>query len=848
MKLCKGRRFSQFTVMRTQLSFIGALLMGTVLAAMPVSVAGAATPAEYQWSQMSPAMSPSPRFEDAMVWDTAIGKAVLFGGYGGGELGDTWTWDGSQWSQVATTTSPSPRGVFAMAYDAATGQVILFGGYGDNGALGDTWSFNGTNWIQLNPADSPSPRWNVSMTYDPRTQMIVLFGGYNDGTIIGDTWNWNGSNWIQQAPNTSPSARYGDMIGYNASLGAVVLFGGQTSPNGSIPLLSDTWEWDGKNWSQINSTVSPGGRSFAAMDQDEGVLFGDDGGPIQVHDCPDVTTWQLTSPGWGELSTSNPPPGRSYPVMVYDPIHNDYVMFGGTGCTTSFLGDTWVFAGPSTTNPLPTTTSVAASMNPAQIAKTVTYTATVRPAPDGGTVTFYDSGSTIAGCTSLSPSIKGNARCPVRYGSTGSHSITASYSGDSNYEASTSPALSETVDPASTATTLRASANPATVGKTVTYTATVRPAPDGGTVTFYDSGSTIAGCTSLSPSIKGNARCPVRYGSTGSHSITASYSGDSNYEASTSPALSETVDPASTATTLRASANPATVGKTVTYTATVRPAPDGGTVTFYDSGSTIAGCTSLSPSIKGNARCPVRYGSTGSHSITASYSGDSNYEASTSPALSETVDPASTATTLRASANPATVGKTVTYTATVRPAPDGGTVTFYDSGSTIAGCTSLSPSIKGNARCPVRYGSTGSHSITASYSGDSNYEASTSPALSETVDPASTATTLRASANPATVGKTVTYTAKVSPIPDGGTVIFTDGGSAIVRCRAVAVAMSTGRASCKVMYSSTGIRAIRAKYSGDGNYGPSTSRTVRERVTCYLPGGRAVHASTPKAS
>ena len=47
---------------------------------------------------------------------------------------------------------------------------------------------------------------------------------------------------------------------------------------------------------------------------------------------------------------------------------------------------------------------------------------------------------------------------------------------------------------------------------------------------------------------------------------------------------------------------------------------------------------------------------------------------------------APTTTSLTSSANPATAGQAVTYTAQVVPAPNGGTVNFFDNGSPIAGC------------------------------------------------------------------------------------------------------------------------------------------------------------------
>ena len=43
-----------------------------------------------------------------------------------------------------------------MAYDAATGTVVLFGGLGGHGDLGDTWTWNGTTWTQQAPSDQPA--------------------------------------------------------------------------------------------------------------------------------------------------------------------------------------------------------------------------------------------------------------------------------------------------------------------------------------------------------------------------------------------------------------------------------------------------------------------------------------------------------------------------------------------------------------------------------------------------------------------------------------------------------------------------------------------------------------------
>jgi hypothetical protein len=58
-----------------------------------------------------------------------------------------------------------------------------------------------------------------------------------------------------------------------------------------------------------------------------------------------------------------------------------------------------------------------------------------------------------------------------------------------------------------------------------------------------------------------------------------------------------------------------------------------------------------------------------------------------------------------------------------------------------------------------------------------------------------TATALASSPDPSAAGKAVTYTATVSPAPDGGTVAFTDGTTAIPGCGAQPVSSTTGQAT-----------------------------------------------------
>ncbi len=78
------------------------------------------------------------------------------------------------------------------------------------------------------------------------------------------------------------------------------------------------------------------------------------------------------------------------------------------------------------------------------------FTATVTPSAATGTVTFKD-GSTTLGTGTLS---SGKTTFSTSALAVGSHSITAAYGGDSNYNSSTSSALIQTVNKANTTVTL----------------------------------------------------------------------------------------------------------------------------------------------------------------------------------------------------------------------------------------------------------------------------------------------------------------------------------------------------------------------------------------------------------
>ena len=473
-----------------------------------------------------------------------------------------------------------------------------------------------------------------------------------------------------------------------------------------------------------------------------------------------------------------------------------------------------------------TTTALVSSQNPSKVKASVTLTVTVTgksggPVPSGDVV-FYDGGTAIGNGTLNTGGVAVFADSSL---TVGSHSITASYGGDTYNLTSTSTAVAQTVGSQNTSTAVTASANPAIYKNSVTFTATVSvtgTGPATGGVTFYD-GATQIGTGTLDSS--GTTSISTAALASGAHTITAVYAGDANDSGSTSSALAETIQQATTRTTVSYSPTPAIAGKGTTFTATVDVTAGGGTPTgtvAFTDGSASLGNGTLNAS--GTVSITVNLGS-GPHSIVATYAGDTNDTGSASAPDAFTVQQAMTATALVGTPNPSTLGAAVAFTATVtgNGATPSGSVTLLADGVPV-GTQPLNSA--GTAAFSVTSLPVGAHAMVAKYAGDSNDAASVSTAYSQTVQKATSTVALNAAPNPAPAGNTVTFAVTVtgtSPAPSG-TVVLQDSGSTI----GTATLSANGTASFAIKTLSVGPHSITAVYGGDANYtGSSASLTQR---------------------
>jgi hypothetical protein len=271
------------------------------------------------------AAPPSPRSGAAMVYDSAHGELVLFGGTDAKSalVNETWTWDGKVWRQYHLSVSPSPRHQAAMAYDQARNDVVLFGGSGQPAGRGgetqldDTWTWNGSSWKERHPAHVPPIDfdWRPSMAYDPGSKTVLMYAfekttSGNQSSMVAETWSWNGSDWTRLAPVTGPTLP-GTMVAGASELYLIA----DAAARAGGHYVRQMWRWAGTTWSLVGDFAQPLAGEMA-FDSERNVLVSFEGG--------DTWTWDGST--WTRQHTRNQPASAGY--MAYFPPLHEVVMWG----------------------------------------------------------------------------------------------------------------------------------------------------------------------------------------------------------------------------------------------------------------------------------------------------------------------------------------------------------------------------------------------------------------------------------------------------------------------------------------------------------------------------------------
>lgn len=545
-----------------------------------------------------------------------------------------------------------------------------------------------------------------------------------------------------------------------------------------------------------------------------------------------------------------------------------------------------------------TTTTSSSAGDSVRFTATLTG-APMTPQPPAGTIGFYVDGTSISGCTLQSVTVtasgttndKATATCTISSLTSGSHSITASYGGDTYFNTvaqSSSTPLTETVKQTPTAVTVSATSTPVALSSTSTsFTITVAGTVNGdvptGSVSISGLPSGVT-CTSSSFTWSGSAYIATCTTSAaikaGTYSLTGTYTtGTSDYYttyADTTNIYSYTVNKATPNVAL-VSGSPWYVNATgKNIVATFSNLVSGftltsGTVAFKTDSTALSDCSSVAIS-SNQATCSITTtGSTGiaafsagSHTLSVSVT-DSNYSGGTvTSGASLTVNALSPTWAVTSSTSGAsTVNQSVTYTAklsgvAMSPIAPAGlvsiTATNTSTNAVTPLCSGLSLSLTatgttsdyGTAVCSSAALPAGTYTIKANYDTggtDGNFTVGSAATVTQTVSAIASTLALSASSNTISLGTSETITAtltasSMSPVVPSGTVSFTSNGSAVSSCQNVSIAYvsSSWQASCTLSNLVAPADIIAASYTeSSNNYTVSTNPSISISVGKATP-------------
>jgi hypothetical protein len=465
------------------------------------------------------------------------------------------------------------NGAFQPAVQYAAGPNPLSLGAGD---------FNGDGTMDLavtNVCDVSQDNFNCP---SQQTTVTVLLG-HGDGTFGSPASYQAGPSPFNLAIHDFNSDGKSDIVVSNVSLGS------GSSSNISVLL------GNGDGTFQVPMSYPAGGSTLAAGD------FNRDGPIDLIMGSPSGLVELLGTPSGGFYA-----PVRYFVPLSFSLANVAIGDLNGDGRPDIIVsGDVLeVFLNAGGTTRQATSISVTSSQNPVQALSALTITASVMPtgSPLQGSVTFYLDGQALSGGVNPLGQLNSSNEatcCPVLI-SSGTHSIVAIYSGDTNTQGSTSNTLMQTVVAIQTTTHLSSAPNPSLTGQNVRLIATVTGATGAvdGSVTFFD-GATALGTVPLVSNQPG----PVTVGldvsnlTAGTHALTAAF-GRSAYSApSVSPVLQQVVNGNLNLSIAAGSQGAATVsaGKTAEYGLTVGGAGFSGQTTVSCSGVPTGATCSVMP-------------------------------------------------------------------------------------------------------------------------------------------------------------------------------------------------------------------------------------------------------------
>ena len=302
-----------------------------------------------------PGTVPEARGAHSMAYDSESKQMIMFGGTAGdpsiqeNKKTDTWAFDPVtyQWKQMSPC--PHPQEIAGdMTYNSKADRIILVfpsdpespGSW--DFTLTQTWAydFNTDTWSRL--ADVPGGRIGARIVYDSESDKVILFGGFTlkYNIYYDDTWayDYNSNTWTLMQSGSFPQGQNYQCMAYDPKADRIVNWGGDNANLWTYDYNTDTWK------QQMPNKISPTASYYCGFTYDEKAeLFILYGGSDVGSD--ETWTYDLASNTWQKLEPPQNPGGLSRHTLVYDPVTDRTILFGGQigGAQFSYSEEIWVF-------------------------------------------------------------------------------------------------------------------------------------------------------------------------------------------------------------------------------------------------------------------------------------------------------------------------------------------------------------------------------------------------------------------------------------------------------------------------------------------------------------------------
>lgn len=335
----------------------GVLVACALAVSLALASSAKAQPGIFEWQRVQTKDAPSGRISAAMVHDAREDRVVLFGGYSGNFLGDTWSYDpgNATWTELFPAVGPTSRAYAASAYDSRTDRVFLFGGLGVSyQVLRDLWEFDLRNdtWTNMTAAQGPPARDAAAMAYDRSSDRIVLFGGIAYPTNVtlrffNDTWLFDpgSGTWTNATSGLAPPLLAYAHLAYDATGRRDILLGEDRRYCAwSFESATRSWTNDSPAWSpgpyyDVSGTFDSADRMVILLGRGGWFTY-----PPAIDSGAATWGFLLSNGTWVALGGTTAPSPYIGASMTFDPKDNETILFSGTVLPEQ--NATWILAAP----------------------------------------------------------------------------------------------------------------------------------------------------------------------------------------------------------------------------------------------------------------------------------------------------------------------------------------------------------------------------------------------------------------------------------------------------------------------------------------------------------------------